>query len=150
MHHHCAVGNIVVRLVPHRLINDLNGKDALRVLHEQPQNFVFRLGQIHFPLVHPHTVAVQCKAHTVQLQRGVVRLVMHLILALIHAVPAQQRLDPRAQLRKGERLCQIVVASRRQAQQLVRLLRFCGTWSADTTLVIPRLFFCVLIAFFCP
>ena len=47
-------------------------------------------------------------------------------LTLIDAVAAQQGLDPGAQLREGEGLGQVVVAACRQAQQLVRLLRFCG------------------------
>ena len=49
-----------------------------------------------------------------------------LILALIDAVAPQQGLDPGAQLCEGEGLCKVVVAACRQAQQLVRLLRFCG------------------------
>ena len=126
VHHHRAVGDIIIRLVPHRFVDDLDGIDALRVLHQQPQDLVFGLGQVHLPLIHPHPVAVQRKPHAVRFQRGVARLLRCLLLAQIDTVPAQQCLDPGTELRKGEGFCQIVVAARRQAQQLIGFLRFCG------------------------
>ena len=98
----------------------------MRILHQEPEDFVFGLGEVDFLAVHPDPVAVQLQFHPVGGNPLDLRNGPRTGFALVDAVPAQQGLDPGTQLGKGKGFGQIVIPARRQSQQFVRLLGLGG------------------------
>ena len=126
MDHDGAVGNVVIGFSPHALINILGGKDALGVLHQKAQDFIFNLRQLHLLAPNPHLVIVQADPNSPGRENIVPAQRPRLGLAPVNTVPAQQSFDPPHQLRIGKGFGEIVVPAGNKPHQLIRLLGFGG------------------------
>ena len=126
VHHHRAVGNGEVGLVPNALVNGLGGENPLGPLHQQPQDLILNLGQIPLLSPHPHLVVVQGDGDALGREHVVLVGGARLALALVDAVAPQQGLHPGDELGVGEGLYQVVVPAGGKADELVRLLGLGG------------------------
>ena len=129
MHHYGIVCAVVVRLVPHGLIEALRGKNLPPVFYEQQEDCIFCVREGERRAVKPHFLAADVNLQAVVYQRlagacavsrGVSSpgLEIH-VFSFVNLVSADQCLTAADQLIVGEWLCQIVIPSAGKSQCLV-------------------------------
>ncbi len=105
-----------VILAPHRVQNLFPGQRLARIVHEQLDDGVFHLCQLHpLPVLFQRTVA------RIQQKRRLTDLI-RVSPGLFAAGPAVKGVHPGSQFRRGKGLCHIIVGPGHEACHLVHLL----------------------------
>ena len=87
---------------------------------------ILDIGQIDLRTVNIYLIKILINPETAGLDEVFLRLRCFVFFASVDMVSPKLRLYPSQKLRVGERLGQIIVAPRHQADQLIRFLGFCS------------------------